>query len=123
MYRKKNLFSLLFLAVFATIFIFGCAYKSIEHGTEISEEQVSKIKNGQTTKEDILVEFGDPNKTMNNDKAYFYSWTRGSKGHFFGFGSGNAYTHSLVIIFDNNDFVKSSKITRGTTEAATNVGD
>ena len=123
MYRSKRLFGLLLIFVFATIFVIGCAHKSIKHGTEITGEQEKKIVIGQTTKEEILIEFGDPSKTMNDNKAYFYTWTRGSKGHFLGFGSGSAYTHSLVIIFDDNGVVKSHKITRGTTKAATGIGD
>lgn len=51
----------------------GCAYKSINHGTEISEDQVNRIADGVTTRDQILIEFGDPSKTMNNEKAYFYS--------------------------------------------------
>jgi len=77
----------------------GCAYKSINHGTEITQDQTLKIIDGKTSRNQILSEFGDPSKTMNNEKAYFYSWTRGSKGHFLGFGSGSAYSHSLVVIF------------------------
>lgn len=123
MYRSKRLFGLLLIFVFATIFVTGCAHKSIKHGTEITDEQVKKIVIGQTTKEEILIEFGDPSKTMNDSKAYFYTWTRGSKGHFLGFGSGSAYTHGLVVIFDDNEVVKSRKITRGTTKAATGIGD
>lgn len=101
----------------------GCAYKSINHGTEITQDQTLKIIDGKTSRNQILSEFGDPSKTMNNEKAYFYSWTRGSKGHFLGFGSGSAYSHSLVVIFDDNGIVESHKITRGTTEATTGVHD
>lgn len=121
---KKVLFGILSITLLMVLSLaFGCAHKSISHGTEITSEQVAKIIDGKTTRNDILIEFGDPSKVMNNGKAYFYTWTRGSKGHFLGFGSGNAYTHSLAIIFDDNDVVNNHKITRGTTEASTNVGD
>ena len=123
MYTIKRLFGLLLIFVFVVTLITGCAYKSIKHGAEITDEQATKIVAGKTTKEDILIEFGDPSKTMNDDKAYFYTWTRGGKGHFLGFGSGTAYTQSLVIIFDDGGIVKSHKITRGTTKAATGIGD
>ena len=101
----------------------GCGYKSIEHGTEITQDQAATIQPGITTKNDIILKFGDPTKTLNNDTAWFYNWTRGGKGHFFGFGSGTAYTHSLVVIFAENDVVKDYKITRGDTEQGAGIGD
>jgi hypothetical protein len=67
--------------------------------------------------------FGDPSKTMNDESVYFYNWTRGGKGSFMGFGSGSAYTHSLVVVFNDDGVVKTHKITRGTTEAKTGIGD
>jgi len=69
------------------------------------------------------VKFGDPSKILNDDKAYFYTWTRGTKAHLLGIGTGTAYTHSLVIIFDEYNVVKSHKITRGTTKENTGVYD
>ena len=117
---KKLVLAILFMVV---AFSCGCAYKSINHGTEITDDQVSKIIDGKTTREDILIEFGDPSKTMNDEKAYFYTWTRGSKGHLLGIGSGSAYSHSLVIVFNEQGVVTNHKITRGTTEAAANVAD
>jgi outer membrane protein assembly factor BamE (lipoprotein component of BamABCDE complex) len=101
----------------------GCGYKSIKHGTEITQEQTDKIQDGVTTKNDIILEFGDPTKTLNNDTAWFYTWTRGAKGHVLGFGSGTAYTHSLVVVFDENGVVKNHKITRGDTDQGTGIDD
>ena len=115
---------LVIIFISAVFFPTGCAFKEIEHGTEISGEKVQQIVvDGKTTKEEILIEFGDPSKTMNNEKAFFYTWTRGAKQSCLGIGSGTAFTHSLVIIFDENGVVKSHKITRGTTQAATGIGD
>jgi outer membrane protein assembly factor BamE (lipoprotein component of BamABCDE complex) len=105
------------------VFAFSCAYKSIKHGEEITEEQVTKIIDGKTTKQEIFIEFGNPSKTMDNEKVFFYSWTRGSKSSFMGLGGGSAYTHSLVIVFDDNGIVKNHKITRGATEGAVSVHD
>ena len=121
---KKILSTIVLTLALATmLFVGGCAFKSINHGTEITSEQVDKIVDGVTTRNDILIEFGDPSKIMNNEKAYFYTWTRGSKGHVLGIGSGSAYSKSLAVIFDDNGVVKHHKITRGTTQASTNVGD
>lgn len=101
----------------------SCAYKAIKRGTEITQSQVDSIIDGKTTREDILVEFGDPSKILEDGKVYFYTWTRGGKGSVLGLGSGSAYTHSLVIIFDENGIVKRHKITRGSTPEASNIMD
>ena len=71
---KKTLSAIILICLLgAMVFASGCAYKSINHGTEIQSEQVDKIVDGVTTRDEILVEFGDPSKVMNNEKAYFYS--------------------------------------------------
>ncbi len=115
---------LLFMALgLCMIMISGCAYKSIKHGEEITDEQVAKIVDGKTAKDEIFIEFGNPSKTMDNEKVFFYNWTRGSKSSFLGLGGGTAYTHSLVIVFDEKGVVKSHKITRGATEGAVGVND
>lgn len=118
----KKLFTVIFVT-FVGIYFTGCAYKSIEHGSEIEDNKVSQVKKGVTTKNDIVLMFGDPSKVMNHEKIYFYSWTRGSKGAFFGFGQGNAHTKSLVVVFDDNDIVMDRKITRGSTQADSNIND
>jgi outer membrane protein assembly factor BamE (lipoprotein component of BamABCDE complex) len=105
------------------VLFLGCSYKSIKHGTEISDEQVANIVDGKTTKEQIIIEYGDPSKTMDNEKVWFYTWTRGSKSSFIGLGGGSAYTKSLVVVFDDKSIVKNHKITRGTTKEGAVVGD
>ena len=112
-----------FAFTFSIIFmIMGCGYKSIKHGEEITPEQSSTIVDGETTKSDIFMQFGEPTKTMDGEKVFFYSWTRGGKGHVLGFGSGSADSKSLVIVFNKNNIVKSHKITRGaTTGGATTI--
>ena len=105
------------------ISINGCSYKSIKHGSEITDDQVAKIIDGKTTREEILVEFGDPSKILDNEKVYLYTWTRGSKSSFLGLGGGTAYTKSLVVVFDENGIVKKHKITRGSTKTGTGIGD
>lgn len=101
----------------------GCAIKGISHGSEISESQAAKIEVGKTTKHDVYLEFGNPTKMMDNDKVFFYNWTRGSKVQVLGLGQGDATTFSLVVVFDKNDVVKNYKMTRGATESAINVND
>lgn len=110
----------LFLAV---LFSSACSYKAIKHGSEITDEQVAIIEDGKTSKEEVIIEFGDPSKIMNDEKIFFYTWTRGSKSSVLGFGGGTAYTKSLVVVFDENGVVKSHKITRGTTKEGARIGD
>ena len=105
------------------LIIMGCGYKSIKHGEEITPEQASSITDGNTTKSEIFMQFGEPTKTMDNEKVFFYTWTRGGKGHVLGFGSGSADSKSLVIVFDAKNIVQSHKITRGATSGGATTID
>jgi outer membrane protein assembly factor BamE (lipoprotein component of BamABCDE complex) len=62
----------LMLSVFLILSVFGCSVKSISHGSEITEEQVAKIVDGKTTKDEIFIEFGNPSKTMDNEKVFLW---------------------------------------------------
>mgnify|MGYP006291825225 CR=1 FL=1 len=120
MIKKFVFFALISLGV---VLIQGCSIKSISHGSEITDQQIAKIEDGKTTKSEIFIEFGNPSKVMDGEKAFFYSWTRGNKNSFLGIGSGTAFSYSLVIVFDDKGIVKSHKLTRGATDSAVNVGD
>lgn len=92
----------------------GCAIKSISHGTAISQgDATSKLTIGQTTKQEVFLNFGEPTKTMNDEKVFFYSWTRGQKVAIMGIGSGNAKADTLVITFDDKDIVSNYRFARG----------
>ncbi len=121
--RGKKTLAVTLIVSLLVLLAAGCSFKSISHGTEINEDQVAKIHDGKTTKEEIFIEVGNPTKTMDNEKVFFYTWTRGSKSSVLMFGGGSAYTHSLVIVFDDKGVVKSHKITRGDTPQATGIGD
>lgn len=98
----------------AGMLLSGCAIKSISHGTAITQaDATSKIVVGQTTKQDIFLNFGEPTKVMNNEKVFFYSWTRGNKVAIMGIGSGNAKADTLVIVFNDKDIVKDYRFARG----------
>jgi hypothetical protein len=101
----------------------GCMNKSIERGKEITPEEQSVIVDGQTTKSEIFMNFGELSKTMNNKKVFFYPWTRGGKRHFLGLGSGLAESKSLVIVFNDDDIVESHRITRGATRTGADIND
>ena len=120
---KRNS-AIILIAVLGLLFLpTACGYKSIKHGTAITQEQSDKIQDGVSTKNDIILEFGNPTKTLYNSTAWFYSWTRGGQGHFLGFSQDTVYTYSLVVIFDENGVVKNHKITRGDTDQATGISD
>lgn len=118
---KKVLSCLCF--VLTVTMLSSCGYKTIKHGEEITSEKASLIVDGKTTKSEIFMEFGEPSKTMDHEKIFFYSWTRGGKGHLLGFGSGSAESKSLLVVFDAGGIVQSHKITRGATSGGATVGD
>ena len=102
----------------AVMLMSGCAYKAIEHGQEISQQDATaKLVRGSTTKQQVFLDFGEPTKTAENGSVFFYSWTRGSKVAVMGIGSGSAEGNSLVIIFDEAGVVKDYRITRGAVES------
>jgi hypothetical protein len=107
-----------FLAAFSS-----CGYKSIKHGSEISEGEVEGIADGKTTKDEIYIKFGEPKKILEDGKVFIYNWVRGSKWHILGFGSGSAYGTSLIVTFDERGIVKGHRITRGEVEGGTQVHD
>ena len=111
------------LLIFSVFLFSGCGYKMITHGEEITLEEAETIIDGQTKKSEIFMTFGEPSKTMDDEKVFFYSWTRGGKGHLLGFGSGSAESKCLVVVFDEADTVKGHKITRGATASGAMVGD
>jgi len=105
-------YSVLFVCV-AILGLSGCGYKTISHGTAISESEAADIKIGQTTKADIFMQFGEPSKMADKEHVFFYSWTRGHKAQFLGLGSGTSEGNTLVVIFDDDGIVKKYRITRG----------
>lgn len=118
----KNVLSYLcFILIVAMLS--SCGYKTIKHGQEITSEKASVIVDGKTTKNEIFMEFGEPSKTMDHEKIFFYSWTRGGKGHLLGFGSGSAESKSLLVEFNDDGIVQHHKITRGATTSGATVGD
>ena len=119
--RKLMCFAM--LGVFSLAVFFGCAHKSIRHGTEITEGETAQIVPGETTKDEIYLTFGEPKKILEDGHVFVYNWVRGSKTSFMIFGSGTAYGHSLIITFDENDTVKAHRITRGEVQQGAGIGD
>ena len=108
----------LFLLSIFLIVSQGCAYKAIKHGEEITQEEASsKLIRGETTKNEVFLNFGEPTKIANSESVFFCSWTRGSKVAVAGIGSGSAEGSSLVVIFDSNDVVQDYRISRGAVDS------
>ncbi|MBA8666756.1 hypothetical protein H1Q59_02480 [Holosporaceae bacterium 'Namur'] len=96
-----------------SISLSGCGFKSISHGREISEKEASNIEIGKTSREDVIIMFGEPSKITDDGKVFFYGWTRGSKVEVLGMGGGSSEGKSLVVIFNNDGIVKNYRITIG----------
>jgi outer membrane protein assembly factor BamE (lipoprotein component of BamABCDE complex) len=68
----KKIFSLLAMIIFLT----GCATATNTVGRPIPQENVSRIKKGVTTQENILSWFGEPSSVTINEKGEnIYSYT------------------------------------------------
>jgi outer membrane protein assembly factor BamE (lipoprotein component of BamABCDE complex) len=106
----KNIGTLL---VILAMFLGGCSFGSISHGSEMTEQQLTDLKPGITTKKDIYRLFGEPTKVVENGSIFFYSWTRGGQSSFLGMGSTTTDTKSLMVEFDKDDILKEHRITRG----------
>ncbi|MBN1380093.1 MAG: hypothetical protein JXA41_00290 [Deltaproteobacteria bacterium] len=113
--RMKEIKWLVLLLILAMVMT-SCGYKSYKKGAAISEGKVEDfIVDGKTTKQDVLLEFGVPTSILDEEKVFFYTWTKGSKTRVGLYGGKKSYTRNLVILFDDQGIVKSHRIT--TTEA------
>jgi outer membrane protein assembly factor BamE (lipoprotein component of BamABCDE complex) len=101
------------MIVTTAIFLGGCSFGSINHGTKITETELSGIKLGVTTKKEIYRTFGEPTKSLENGKLLFFSWTEGDQMAFMGMQSTDTVSKSLMIEFDDEDIVKDHRLTRG----------
>ena len=104
---------LCFILAILSMFLGGCSFGSISHGSEIAEQELAEIKPGITAKKDIYRTFGEPTRVVENGAIFFYSWTRGGQSSFLGMGSTETDTKSLMIEFDDEGIVKEHRITRG----------
>jgi|TARA_Y100000294_G_C8506107_1_gene316778 outer membrane protein assembly factor BamE (lipoprotein component of BamABCDE complex) len=104
---------LLGILAISSIYLGGCAFSSISHGTEITEQQLTEINPGVTTKKDIYKTFGEPTKSLEGGSLLFFSWTRGGSAAFLGMGSTDTESKSLMVEFDDQNVVKDYRLTRG----------
>ncbi|HBH87421.1 MAG TPA: hypothetical protein DDY17_07460 [Syntrophaceae bacterium] len=115
--------SLFLFIVCLLVALTACGFKSVKQGASIDEEKVaSSIIDGKTTKSDVVLEFGPPTKTLNNERMFFYTWSELSKSSIPLYGGATKITNNLIILFDDNGVVKSHKITQTSTESEAGFG-
>jgi outer membrane protein assembly factor BamE (lipoprotein component of BamABCDE complex) len=102
----------------------ACGIKSVKHGAMIDEAKVkNNVIDGKTSKSEVVMEFGPPTKTMENEKMFFYEWSETSTSTIPLYGGTTTITKSLIILFDDNGVVKSHKITKTGTESKKGFGE
>ena len=101
----------------------ACGYKKQKQGAMIDETNVEKsVIDGTTTKQEIVLEFGPPTKTMDDEKMFFYTWSETSKSSIPLYGGETTITNNLIILFDDEGIVKSHKITKTAGESKAGFG-
>ena len=136
-----------FMIRFAVLFTFipllgGCLLGNVKEGSTISEEMISRIKPGETTKKDIIEWFGPPQSyispgvfnqilrefDVSREPPLYYSFanilsyqhTRGDvRGLFFilfNYVEADIRTDHLVVFIDDSDRVKYYGFKKGISE-------
>jgi outer membrane protein assembly factor BamE (lipoprotein component of BamABCDE complex) len=117
-------YSLLIGVLCLLVALSACGMKSVKHGATIDEAKVkSSVVDGKTTKSDVVMEFGSPTKTMENEKMFFYEWSETSTSSIPLYGGTTTITNNLIILFDDNGVVKSHKITKTGAESKKGFGE
>jgi outer membrane protein assembly factor BamE (lipoprotein component of BamABCDE complex) len=117
-------YSLLIGVLCLLVALSACGMQSVKHGAMIDEAKVkSSVVDGKTTKSDVMLEFGLPTKTMENEKMFFYEWTETSTSSIPLYGGTTTITNNLIILFDDNGVVKSHKITKTGAESKKGFGE
>ena len=102
----------------------ACGHQSVKQGAMIDAAKVKdSVIDGKTTKSDVVLEFGPPTKTMENEKMFFYTWSETSKSTIPLYGGTSTVTNNLIILFDDNGVVKNHKITKTAGESKTGFGE
>jgi len=117
-------YSLLIGVLCMLVALSACGIKSVKQGAMIDEAKVkNSIVDGKTTKSDVVLQFGPPTKTMENDKMYFYTWSETSSSTIPLYGGSTTVTNNLIILFDDTGVVKSHNITKTGTESKKGFGE
>jgi len=122
MMRKMILAGAAFFVL--TLILTGCAYKSIKQGSAIDEKRAkTNIIDGKTTKQEVILEFGAPKKTLENEKIYIYEWSETSEKKVGIYGGTTTNTYQLTVIFDDSGIAKKSRIAQVSTDSSSGIGD
>ena len=77
----------------------------------IASETVEFIHDGSTTKEEVLLELGEPDRTWNDKKRFLYLWKMVVAWWIsYNVGGDIPVTYLFLIEFDENDIVKRHEI-------------
>ena len=107
----------LFAAVTILFLCSGCLYIPYHrHVYRIPDkEALASMKEGVTSKEDILMMLGEPNKVLDNERRFLYWWEE-EQGTVLALLSQQAVPvrslHWLYIVFDDNNTIKKCEIKR-----------
>ena len=116
--RSLFVFFILFLMISA------CGYTTIKHGVSISDDRVARsIIDGKTTKQEVLLEFGAPTKTVDNEKMFFYEWTEESEAKIIFYKGITTYINQLSIVFDEMGVVKNHRISEISAGSQRSIGE
>ena len=123
MIEKKYFFLSVFFCILL-LMVTACAYKSIQQGVPITKDRVSdNIIDSKTTKQEVLLEFGSPTKTMDSEKMFFYEWTEGSTSKMGWYGGTSTKTYQLIILFDDRGIVKNHRISKTSAGSQKGIGE
>jgi outer membrane protein assembly factor BamE (lipoprotein component of BamABCDE complex) len=122
--KTKGYPNTIFTFCIVLLMVSACGYKSIKQGVSISESRVSQsIIDGKTTKQEVLLEFGAPTKTIDNGKMFFYEWTEESEAKIILYNGKTTYINQLSILFDDTDVVKSHRISEISSGSQRSIGE
>ncbi len=84
------------IVIFLTLFVTSC----ISTGKDFNSGYVKFIKNGSTTKQELIQELGEPNRKgmENQDELWIFEYND--------YKLGETYSKDLQIIFDDQGVVK-----------------
>ena len=87
----------------------------------ISQSSIDDIKPGVTTREDVLINFGNPSVRLDNDRTLEYQWRETTWVYFWWWTNlrgGTLYReHNLYVQFDDNGRVEKVEQYVGETHA------
>jgi outer membrane protein assembly factor BamE (lipoprotein component of BamABCDE complex) len=108
----KRIFTVVIMTIL--LLISGCLY--IPYHAHIhrvpDEKTLASIKEDVTSKEDILMTLGEPDRVRNDERIFLYWWQEehGFVGWYGGKGGPVRDTYSLHIEFDENNIVEKYEI-------------